>query len=82
MTNPEIAALIARRIPEMARDGIINNSEVIEAILRESRQTCHWDEDIDGNYETGCDGMFALIDGTPKQNHYTFCPRCGGRIVQ
>lgn len=31
----EVAAEIARRIPEMARDGVLNNAVVLENMLRE-----------------------------------------------
>ena len=26
---------------------------------------------------TNCNGVFSLIDGTPKDNEYNYCPNCG-----
>jgi len=46
---------------------------------------CKWKKNgfhmEDHNYwETTCDNMFQFnIDG-PKENHFTFCPYCGGLI--
>lgn len=43
---------------------------------------CTWTEDEDGNWETGCDQIFVLIEGTPKQNGMNYCCYCGKRIVE
>jgi hypothetical protein len=37
-----------------------------------------WESDY---YETSCNEMFSLIDGTPEQNNYRFCPACGKPLV-
>jgi rRNA maturation endonuclease Nob1 len=37
-----------------------------------------WDDDY---FETSCGEMFSLIDGTPEQNHYHFCPSCGKSLM-
>ena len=37
------------------------------------------DDGWDGVYWrcSECDGAFCLVDGTPKENEYNFCPNCG-----
>jgi len=47
---------------------------------REAAVTCTWTEDGDGNWDTRCGETFVLIEGTPRLNHYRFCPSCGGEI--
>ena len=27
-----------------------------------------------------CDELFCIIEGTPKDNEYNFCPNCGARM--
>lgn len=38
---------------------------------------CKWTRDEDGNWETGCGGMYVLIDGAPADNRMAFCCYCG-----
>lgn len=39
---------------------------------------CAWKRDDDGNWQTGCGGMFVLLDeGTPAENSMAFCCYCG-----
>jgi hypothetical protein len=45
-------------------------------------ETCTWKQDRDGNWETECDNLHILIEGTPAENGYRFCPYCGGKIVE
>jgi len=46
------------------------------------RKRGKWIEDDDGWDEviwrcSECDAVFTLVDGTPKENEYYFCPHCG-----
>jgi hypothetical protein len=41
---------------------------------------CRWDEDEDGNWDTGCNQKHIFITGTPSRNRFVFCPYCRGRI--
>jgi hypothetical protein len=44
---------------------------------------CHWSEDGEGSFwATGCDHAFTIIDGTPKQNGFRWCPFCGHSLEQ
>jgi hypothetical protein len=48
---------------------------------RSRSSTCTWTEDEDGNWHTECGQIYQFINGTPAaENHYVFCPQCGGRI--
>ena len=44
--------------------------------------SCVWTETEDGDWETGCGGLFTLFIGGPLENSYTFCPKCGRRIEE
>lgn len=50
--------------------------------ISDEKAACKWTEDEDGNWETGCGGMFTFIDGTPILNDMKFCCYCGGVIEQ
>lgn len=42
---------------------------------------CVWSVDEDGNWNTSCDNIAVLIEGTPLDNDWVFCPYCG-KIIQ
>lgn len=43
---------------------------------------CKWAEDCDGNWDTQCGSAIVMIEGTPFENEYAFCPFCGRIITQ
>jgi len=44
---------------------------------------CEWRwDDADEYWKTDCGRAFCLIDGTPKDNDYTYCPGCGRLIIE
>jgi hypothetical protein len=45
-------------------------------------KVCKWFEDSEGNYESECENMFVFSSGTPKDNHFLYCPYCGNELVQ
>jgi hypothetical protein len=50
------------------------------ASRRESGERCRWTwDDKYECYEASC-GEAWCPDGTPEENHYTFCPACGKRV--
>lgn len=48
----------------------------------ETRRTCVWAEDFEGNWETQCDQLFVIIDAKPSENGMKFCCYCGGDLVE
>jgi len=44
--------------------------------------SCAWTEHEDGYWETKCDGMFVINEGTPLLNGMVFCCYCGKPIEQ
>ena len=51
-------------------------------MAQSERKRGKWIEDDDGWDEviwrcSECDAVFTLIDGTPEENEYYFCPHCG-----
>lgn len=46
------------------------------------RTPCRWEQDMDGDWQTGCDNMFVLNEGIPTENGMQFCPYCGHRVEE
>lgn len=52
-----------------------------------SDASCTWTIDADSfgeceAWRTDCDNRFVLIDGTPSENGFRFCPYCGRALVE
>ena len=43
---------------------------------------CTWTPDEDGDYQTGCNDIWLLIEGTPTENGMKFCAFCGKPIKE
>jgi len=56
----------------------------LDAELRRIAAPCIWthSEYDDEHWETSCGQEFMIIDGTPKDNGYNFCPSCGKPLVE
>ena len=59
-------------------------NEAIEIVKQGSASddACEWrlcDEEANV-YDTSCRNPHILIEGTPQENNYEFCPYCGRRI--
>ena len=55
--------------------------------LSQEPKTGHWIEEdmFDGDMAyrcSECNELFWIEDGTPKDNGYDFCPKCGCRMVE
>lgn len=53
-----------------------------DALLAELERTtpqpaCEWNEDEDGNWDTGCGNTFSFDEGGPEENKSKFCCYCG-----
>lgn len=62
----------------------IRKDTVIEIINQFgiSNDVCEWrlcDEEANV-YDTSCRNSHILIEGTPKENNYEYCPYCGKKI--
>ena len=42
---------------------------------------CHWTQDEDGIWQTPCKNYFVFTEEGPKENHFVFCPYCGGALI-
>ena len=41
-------------------------------------EKCEWRYDgLDDFYETSCGDLFSVMEGTPSDNGFKFCPYCG-----
>ena len=43
---------------------------------------CSWTPDEDGDFQTGCNALWLLVDGTPTENGMKFCAFCGKPIKE
>ena len=60
------------------------NSELLRIVKQGgvSNDVCEWrlcDEEANV-YDTSCRNPHILIEGTPKENNYEYCPYCGKKI--
>ena len=68
-------------------DYYIKKSDAIEIVKQggisdASDNVCEWrlcDEEANV-YDTSCRNPHILIEGTPKENNYEYCPYCGKKI--
>lgn len=44
-------------------------------------KSCHWTQDEDGIYHTGCGNAFTFDSGTAAENRAKFCQYCGGDLI-
>lgn len=47
--------------------------------------TCLWIEDMqvdDVAWQTDCGNLFQFTADGPKENAFTFCPYCGGALIE
>ena len=63
-----------------------SNKEAVQALKRvldgNHDDVCEWrlcDEEANV-YDTSCRNPHILIEGTPKENNYEYCPYCGKKI--
>ena len=43
---------------------------------------CTWTEESDSEYwATDCGELFEILDGTPEENRFAYCPFCGMPIA-
>ena len=69
---------------------LINRQTVIDkikAMPSAEPKTGHWIEEdmFDGDVAyrcSECNELFWLESGTPKDNEYNFCPKCGKRLIE
>ncbi len=69
-----------------AMDGyseLANYRSILDNISYETQhnRTCKWIIDEDGMFDTGCGNKFEFISDGPKENHFTHCPYCGGKLA-
>lgn len=63
---------------------VIDREDAIEIVKQSgvSDDVCEWrlcDEEANV-YDTSCRNPHILIEGTPKENNYEYCPYCGKKI--
>ena len=77
-------------IKEIASESFKESIEIVNELAEEyintstdtSSDYCEWKLiDEEGNvYDTSCRNPHILIDGSPIDNNYEFCPYCGKKI--
>ena len=83
ISRQEVLKLLHALPPEeaMTKAMLIQSVKQMDATQPE-RKRGKWIEDDDGWDEviwrcSECDAVFTLVDGTPEENEYYFCPHCG-----
>ena len=49
-----------------------------------ARKKCKWDQEDEGSstYDSDCGHTFIFNDDGPTDNGFTFCPFCGGKLIE
>ena len=79
----KISAPVIAVTQEEFNDYIQNLNKIMDWLEQEPK-TGHWIEKEDFNGDTyydcsECGESFCLIEGTPADNLYNYCPNCGSR---
>lgn len=79
MTMDELAELLL----DIQLDNV---SETIRGLNQKlETKKCVWRKDRDLQFskvwDTGCGQFHYFGEGSPKDNEYTYCPYCGGRLI-
>jgi hypothetical protein len=72
------------------RNKMTSFAKALEEDFRESKNNrCIWsytetymEWNEDSYWSTSCGQKFVMIEGTPKENGYNFCPSCGKPLVE
>ena len=62
--------------------GYINKNTMIKVLV--NKLPCEWREDSNdyGLYHTSCENMYQVIEATPSENGFIFCPFCGKTLKE
>lgn len=72
-----------RALLEGTRDEIREVGRLLYSAVRlasAESAACPWQEDADGIWHTRCGHAHQFNDGGPVENHYRWCPYCGGAL--
>lgn len=65
------------------RDGVNYAIEIVKQVAEEyNQEVCEWrlcDEEANV-YDTTCRNSHILLEGSPIDNNYEYCPYCGKKI--
>ena len=69
-------------VSDLCRD----TANLLETLEQEPK-TGHWivEDMFDGDVAyrcSACNELFCIIEGTPKDNEYNYCPNCGVKMVE
>jgi len=76
------------------RDLMLLNAEqfihLLPPVRPQEPKTGHWIEDTNGTYTDNhdtwecseCGHAQILLEGTPKDNDYNYCPNCGAKMIE
>ena len=49
---------------------------------RKQIETCNWEQQEDGYWETDCGESFDIFNGTPIENSMNYCCYCGKSLAE
>lgn len=77
MANPD-GEFVAMDASDIAEWSIACADALLAELERTTPQpACEWNEDEDGNWDTGCGNTFSFDEGGPEENKSKFCCYCG-----
>jgi hypothetical protein len=75
----EVATTI-KLASDIGEELLAQEREAHAAAIERAERTCTWTQDDEGNWNTSCDQIHILIDGTPAENGMRYCCYCGGMM--
>ena len=90
MTAEEAREVLQEQIDRYGQEYDAEGIEALEVAIKALEQEPkigHWIEEeiFDGEVAyrcSKCGELFELESGTPKDNEYNFCPKCGARMAE
>ena len=82
ISDADLKSIVERANEEPWLASVHEMAAELLAYRQRDKTPCRWEQDMDGNWETGCGNLFSYIEGGPKENDTKFCQYCGHLVEE